>query len=347
LSPGDIARVRDDVASLLARSQRIILTTHITPDADGLGSAVALLRSLTAMGKSAKLINCSTYPKEMNFLIRKGEFQLYDKVRHDKEIASADAIVATDIGGTKRLGRMEPAIRESKAVRVAIDHHLYENDIFDLPYIVTTASSSAELTCALLRQMRAPFPPDVAEPLYAGIVADTGSFAYEATTPHVHRLAAELIEAGARPPAVWRALHCQKAPLKMRVLGVLLAALESDPDGRVVWCKVDLEFLKKWGIEPRDSFEIVNYFLSIKGVEVGLFFMQLGSDKTKVSLRSAGKVDVCRIAHSHLGGGHRFAAGCTIDGVVFDQAIDNVLQVVRQEVAAVGVIAGVPGGSCK
>lgn len=322
------------MAARLRASSRIILTTHITPDADGLGSALALLRVLAAMGKSAKLVNCSTAPREMQFLFRRGEFHVYEKGRHDPEIQSADAIVATDIGGTKRLGRMEPAIRAAPGAKIVIDHHLYQNDLFDLPYIVMTASSSAELTYDLIRTLGVPVTPDVAEPLYCGLVADTGSFAFEATSPKAHHLAADLVEAGAKPQKLWRQLNCQKSLLKMKVLGALLAALESDPNGRIVWCRIDLEFLQRHGIEARDSFEIVNYFLYIKGVEVGALFMQLGSDKTKVSLRSAGKIDVCSIAQAHGGGGHRFAAGCTIDGLTFDQAIQEVLGAARREVAA-------------
>ena len=287
---------------------------------------------LVALGKTARLINCSTAPREMHFLFRRGEFHVYDKARHDAEILGADVIVATDIGGTRRLGKMEPVIREAKGSRIVIDHHLYVNDLFDLPYIVTTASSSAELTYDLIRTLGAPVTPDIAEPLYCGIVADTGSFAFEATSPRAHRIAAELVEAGARPQKLWRQLNCQKSLLKMKVLGALLASLESDPDGRIVWSRIDLEFLRRQGIEARDSFEIVNYFLFVKGVEVGALFMQLGSDKTKVSLRSAGRVDVCSIAQTHGGGGHRFAAGCTVDNLVFDQAIQEVLTAARREV---------------
>jgi phosphoesterase RecJ-like protein len=336
--PEEIARVRRAVADKLAECRRVVLTTHITPDADGLGSALALLRVLAMRGVSAKLINCSTAPREMQFLFRKGEFHVYEKTRHDAEILGAEAIVATDIGGTKRLGRMEPVIREAKGSRIVIDHHLYENDIFDLPYIVTTASSSAELTFDLIRALGAPIGPEVAEPLYCGIVADTGSFAFEATSPKAHRIAAELVEAGAKPQRLWKQLNCQKPILKMRVLGTLLASLEADPTGQVVWSRIDLEFLRTHRIEARDSFEIVNYFLHIKGVEVGVLFMQLGSDKTKVSLRSAGHVDVCSIAAGYGGGGHRFASGCTIDSLPFDQAIEQVLAAVRREVAAVAPV---------
>jgi phosphoesterase RecJ-like protein len=231
---------------------------------------------------------------------------------------------------------METAIRETGGSRIVIDHHVYENDIFDLPYIVTSASSSAELTFDLIKELGAALTPEIAEPLYCGLVADTGSFAFEATSPKAHRIAAELVEAGAKPQKLWRQLNCQKPLLKMKVLGVLLSSLESDPDGRIVWSRIDLDFLKQHGIEARDSFEIVNHFLYIKGVEVGVLFMQLGSDKTKVSLRSAGKVDVCGIAQTHGGGGHRFAAGCTVDNLPFDRAIQTVLTAARREVDAIG-----------
>jgi phosphoesterase RecJ-like protein len=226
-----------------------------------------------------------------------------------------------------------------------IDHHVYQNDIFDLPYIVTTASSSAELTFDLLREMRAPLTPEVAEPLYCGLVADTGGFAFEATSPRAHRIAAELVEAGAKPQKLWRQLNCQKPLLKMKVLGALLQSLESDSDGKIVWCRIDFDFLRHHGIEPRDSFEVINHLLHIKGVEIGLLFMQLGSDKTKVSLRSAGKVDVCSIAQGHQGGGHRFAAGCTIDNLPFEQAIQDVLAVARREIESLRQSAAFPEGS--
>ena len=96
-------------------------------------------------------------------------------------------------------------------------------------------------------------------------------------------------------------------------------------------------------MRERDSFEIVNYFLFVKGVEVGALFMQLGSDKTKVSLRSAGRVDVCAIAQTHGGGGHRFAAGCTVDNLAFDQAIQDVLTAARRDVHALDPAAAQVG----
>ncbi len=320
----EVSLVRDQVVERLKSATRVVLTTHITPDADGLGSALALARVLNAMGKRARIINCSSSPKELHFLCRPGEYNVYSRERHDAEILDADAIIATDIGGVMRLGKMEPIVRATKATRIVIDHHVYENDIFDLPYIVIGASSSAELTYDLIRALGAPVTRQVAEPLYCGMIADTGNFAYEATSPRAHRIAAELLEVGVRPQEIWRRMNCHKALLKMRVLGTLLAGLNVLMDGRVIWAKVDLPFLAQHGVEPRDCFEIVNHMCQIDEVEVGLLFLQLGSDKTKVSLRSAGHVDVCGIAAGYGGGGHRYAAGCTVDSVPFEDAIARV-----------------------
>jgi phosphoesterase RecJ-like protein len=330
----EVSAARARVAERLRGAKRVVLTTHITPDGDGLGSAVALLRMLRAAGKKALVVNCSVAPKEMRFLYRKGEFEVYARERHEHDILSADAVIATDIGGPARMGKMEPVVRAARGAKIVIDHHVYENDLFDVPYIVVGASSTAELVYDLLREMEIPITKDLAEPLYVGLVADTGSFAYDATTPRAHRFAAELLSAGVDPHAMWRRMSCNKPLLKMHVLGRLLASLRPELDGRIVWCQADLAFLKETGVEPRDAFEIVNHLLHVQGVEAGAFFMQLGSDKTKVSLRSAGRIDVHGVCASYGGGGHRYAAGCTVDHVPFAEAVGQVLKDVAELVRA-------------
>lgn len=330
-------------AERLRAARRVVLTTHVTPDGDGLGSAIALARTLTAMGKRATVVNCSVAPKELRFLYRKGEFEVYAKERHEHDVLAADAIVATDIGGASRMGKMEPVVRAARGAKIVVDHHVYENDLFDVPYIVIGASSTAELARRLIRELGGTLTPDVAEGLYVGLVADTGSFSYDATTPRAHRFAAELIEAGVDPHRTWRRLQCNKPLLKMRVLGRLLAALEPETDGRVVWCKADLEFLRATGVEPRDAFEVVNHLLHVQGVEAGVFFLQLASDKTKASLRSAGRVDVHGVAASYGGGGHRFASGCTVEHVPFELAMRQILDAVAERVRAADAAADPAG----
>ncbi len=341
--PLEASAARARVAERLRAAKRVVLTTHVTPDGDGLGSAVALLRVLRAAGKRAMIVNCSVAPKELRFIYRKGEFEVFARERHEQDLLTADAVIATDIGGPSRMGKMEPFVRAARGAKIVIDHHVYENDLFDVPYIVIGASSTAELVYDLLTDMGVPITKDLAEPLYVGLVADTGSFAYDATTPRAHHFAAKLIEAGVDPHAMWRKMSCNKPLLKMHVLGKLLASLKPELEGRIVWCQADLAFLKENGVEPRDAFEVVNHLLHVQGVEAGAFFMQLATDKTKVSLRSAGRIDVHGVCASYGGGGHRYAAGCTVDHVPFAEAVRQVLDelselVKRADLARLGAV---------
>ena len=284
------------------------------------------MRFLRSRGKDARFINCSSTPQNLRFLVRTGEFSVWHPRKHEEFLKQAQVIVATDIGGAIRLGKMEGPIRKAAATKVVIDHHIYENDMFDEALIMSGASSSAEIAYDLILHMGGKIDLNLAEPLYAGIVSDTGSFNYAATSPRAHRIAANLLEAGVSPQRMWRKLACESTPQKLKVLGLCLASLRHEFDGRLVWTTVDLKMLKEQEIPARDAFEVVNHFLNIKGVEVGIFFMEISSTKTKVSLRSAGRADVCAIAAGHGGGGHRFAAGCTVDGKNLEETRIHILK---------------------
>ncbi len=326
---GDAGEIARGILTALREAEHVVFTTHITPDGDGFGAALALMRTVRRMGKRAEFINCSASPQNLRFLTRRGEFQVFEPQVHAAVLESADVIVATDLGGAKRLGRMLEFIQASHATKILIDHHRYHNDLFDLPLIVESASSTCEITRDLLRMMGVALDLSLAEPLYAGVVNDTGWFAYDATTPRVHRLAAELLECGVQPAKVWRELHCGQPLNKLHALGSSLAAIQLECGGRLAINIADKSALKLLGVVPRDAFEIVNYLLRVRGVEVGLFFFPIDDQRTKVSLRSAGRVDVCELAERHGGGGHRFAAGCTVEGMNCAAAVTTLVDGLR------------------
>lgn len=319
----------DAIGRRLHEAGSVVCTTHVTPDGDGLGSALALVRYLRSLGKTAVVLNCSSVPPDLRFLYRSGEFAVYHGQKHLKILKAAQAIVATDIGGASRMGKMTEPVRRTQATKVVIDHHIYDNDFFDLALIKSSASSSAEITYDFLRHLDAEITPEIAEPLYVGLVSDTGGFAYTATSSKAHLMAAELLDAGVDPYDIHRRLTCQVAFGKMRFLGLCLSRLRLEAEGRVVWTDVDLNFLRRNDTVPRDAFEVVNHLLHLKGVEAGAFFMEISNTKTKVSLRSTGLVDVCAIARRYGGGGHRFAAGCTVDGKSLQETIPVILDQLR------------------
>lgn len=305
----------EDVASQILACDKIILTTHMTPDGDGLGSELALLRHLRRIGKNAIILNCSTIPEDLRFLVRSGEVITFQRGKHENLIEEADVICAFDLGAAGRLGRMEGPVRNSTCPKILIDHHLFDNDLFDVLFVDTEASSSAELTFGLLEAMgMKKIELDVAEPLHVGLIQDTGSFNYNTATPGALRLAARFLEAGVKPYRIWRKLNCQKPLHRVRFMGNNIARIELHESGKLSSVLCDLDYMKKVKGEPRDAFEVVNHLLSIRGVEVGLLAVQIGSTKTKFSLRSSGRIDVCDLAKKYGGGGHRFAAGFTVDG---------------------------------
>lgn len=329
--PAEPGRRRPDAATIAEVAERlrslddIVLTTHITPDGDGLGSELAMLRHLRTAGRRVTAINCSAVPPDLRFLCRDGEILTWNRERHAALVAGAGAIIAFDLGGSVRLGRMEEPVRASKALRILIDHHIDNNDLFDLPVIRTDVCASAELTYDLILALGGKITPAIAEPLYVGVVSDTGAFQYNATTPRTHALAAEFLRAGVNPHRIWRKLNCQRELQRVRILGILLAAIDTSCGGQVASARVDLDFLKRHAIEAKHVFDVVPHLLSIQGVEVGAFFLEVSSTRTKVSLRSAGRVDVSGVATAHGGGGHRFAAGCTVEGPPLAEAIPLIL----------------------
>ncbi len=316
----------DQFVGFLKSHEKILFTTHMTPDGDGLGSELALMRHLRSTGKDVRILNCSGVPADLRFLTRTGEVTTFQKGKHEELIAEADAIVAFDLGGAGRLGRMEGPVRSSGAAKALLDHHIFDNDLFDLLYVDTHASSSAELTHRVLLALGARLTLDLAEPLYVGLVQDTGSFNYNSTSPLTHRLAAEYMEAGVNPYRIWKKLHCQKPFDRVRLMGLNISRIQLTHGAKIASLQVSLDFLKEHGGEVRDAFEVVNHFLSIRGVEIGCLALQIGSERTKFSLRSAGRHDVHAIAREYGGGGHRFAAGFTVDGRASSEVYEEVME---------------------
>lgn len=319
-----------DLLDALEGSRKVVLTTHITPDGDGLGSALALLRYLRRNGKSAQVINCSVPPGDLRWLYGKGELSIFNGATEAKALAEADLLIATDLGGAQRLGTMLDPFRKAAGRKALIDHHLYEDDLFQLRCVDTGASSSAEIVYRILTALDAEITADLAVPLYVGLMTDTGSFSYGSTSPASHRMAAALVEAGVQPQEIWFRMACQIPLGKMRCLGLLLARLSTEMDGRLVSASADRDFLARNDTLPRDAFEVVNYFLRVKGVEAGAFFLEVARDLTKVSLRSAGRVDVGRLAAARGGGGHRHASGLTVP-LPLQDAQQSILAELRRE----------------
>lgn len=322
-------------AELLHAAGRIVLTTHMNPDGDAIGSEYALYHALRAWGKDARIINCDAPPENLTFMNGDGCVEAYDSSAHDAFIASADLLVALDFNDVRRVRQMEPVFRAAGGKKIVIDHHREPRPFADFYCSIPDASSTAEIVYDVIGGDTAALSPPLALGLYVGIMTDTGSFRFDRSTPRVHRIAARLIEAGVDPTSTYRMIHDDYPMRRTRLLGMILAGIEQHCEGRITLLAVTSEMFAETGTTVEDVENIVNYGLSIRGVEATAMFTVLDG-QIKVSFRSRGGITVNDIARRFGGGGHYLAAGATVEGVPLAQLKTRVAEALCAAVSAAG-----------
>jgi phosphoesterase RecJ-like protein len=313
----EISRERADAArrvgeALARRGQRVVLTTHVNADGDGVGSEVALWHLLTSLGIHASIANSTGIPSRFDFLVPPGADA---SERAVKEIERADVITVLDISDLPRLGDLAPAVRKRSVPTVCIDHHVSPGTMPEGPRLVAPeASATSELVFDLAITMGWGIMPAVARALYVGLLTDTGAFRFSNTTPRVLRVAAALLELGVDPEEIYERVYASAPEGRVRLLSEVLQTLVVEPDVGLAWLTVPPDALGRHDATADDLDGIVEFPRSIAGVRLALLFRQLASGRVKVSFRSMGDVDVAEFAQRFGGGGHRKAAGASFDG---------------------------------
>ncbi len=302
--------IQQILASLLEGS-RFVITTHIRPDGDALGSEIALGQFLGALGKQVTMINAEAPPYNLYWLPGVDEVEVFDGSLNQRErIASADAVIVVDTNARERLGRLASPIRNSAARKLLIDHHTSPEGWFDLAWVRDTASSTGEMIYELIAAYDAGMiDTSIATALYTAIMTDTGSFRYSSVTPAVHRIVADLLERGDIAPApIHASLFDTRSMEGLRLLGLALESVTLRYEGQVGYMVVSQRMVRDTGSSLDETEGFVNYVLSIEGVKAALIFSETDSG-TKVSFRSKGETYVNEWARALGGGGHRNASG--------------------------------------
>ncbi|MFZ1730747.1 MAG: bifunctional oligoribonuclease/PAP phosphatase NrnA [Bacteroidota bacterium] len=308
---------------LLHEATHIVLTTHLNPDGDAIGSESALFGALKNAGKDVRIINCDAAPENLGFLNEDGNVELYNPALHDSVIASADLLVAMDLNDIKRVRQMEAPFRSSTARKLVIDHHLEPKAFADFYCSIPELSSTSEIVHDILEVDQTVLTYPIALGLYVGIMTDTGSFRFDRTTARVHRIAARLLEAGVDPTMIHRLIFDEYPMGRTRLLGMILAGIEQYCEGKVTILVVSKEMFVETGTTVEDVENIVNSGLSIRGVEVTALLTEF-TDQIKISFRSRGQFSVNNIAGIFGGGGHRLAAGVTVVGVPLGELKESI-----------------------
>src|SRR5881398_3897746 len=311
--PPERVRAAEAVAAVLTPGRRVVLTTHVNADGDGVGSEVALWHLLAARGLSATIANPTPIPERFHFLLPEGADH---SDRAAREIAEADVVVVLDISEVSRLGDLARAITQSHAL-ACIDHHVSVGSLPGGPRLVAPeAAATAELVFDLASALQWPLCPEAARALYVGILTDTGAFRFANTSPRVLRIAGALLERGVDPESIYESVYASAPEGRVRLMAEVLGTLVVEPEAGLAWVTVPPDALHRHGATADDLDGIVEYPRSIAGVRLALLFRTIANGRVKVSFRSMGDVDVAELAQRFGGGGHARAAGASLEGSI-------------------------------
>ncbi len=301
-----------------------MITTHHKPDADALGSSLGMANYLIKKGHNVKVITPSDYPGFLHWMKGNDDVLVYTDKSSDQVqnfIHEADTIIALDFSVLHRINEMGEMVRNAKAFKVNVDHHLEPEDFADYRLWDTKAASTCELCFELIVMMgdKALIDKDIAECLYAGIMTDTGGFRHPNTTQNVHEVVAELIGIGADNAKVAKKIYDTNSLNRLKFLGFALSQkLEILPEFHTAYFAISNEELNQFDSQTGDTEGLVNYALSLEGIVLAVLFKD-SSDGIKMSFRSIGEFPANEIASKYFnGGGHRNAAGGKTDGTLVE-----------------------------
>lgn len=296
-------------------AQTVLITTHQNPDADAMGSSLGLAGYLRKKGHRVTVVTPTDYPQNLHWLSGNDEVIAFDekvRVLVGQLVDEADVIFCLDFSALDRIRELAPMVRQARARKVMIDHHLEPETFADLMLWDTSAAATAELVYRLIVQLGDQNLLDVsiAECLYAGLMTDTGSFRHANTTGDVHRMAADLLDLHIDVSSIHRRIFDNVSLDKFRLLGyVLNEKLRVLPQYKFAYITLTDGELKRYRSKTGDTEGMVNYALAVDGVVMAAILIDRG-EEIRLSFRSIGDFSVRELASTHFGGGgHRNAAG--------------------------------------
>ncbi|MFH2011582.1 MAG: bifunctional oligoribonuclease/PAP phosphatase NrnA [Pseudomonadota bacterium] len=292
----------------IKRNKSFLIASHINPEGDAIGSALALAISLKNIGKSVTVFNQDPIPWNLQFLPMSNEIIHKIDESHDFDVA-----FVLDCGDLERVGDGIEVIKKVKKV-INIDHHMTNTNFGDLILVDPKSSSTAEIIYAVIKGIPAEITYDIALNIYTGILTDTGAFRNSNTNEYSFHVATEMVRVGVDPHSVSEKVYQEMPVARLKLLGLVLNTLEVLDSGRVASVEVTLSMLESSGANPGLTEDMVSYPRSIVGVKVAVLFREMSENYYKVSFRSDKDVDVADIAREFNGGGHPSASGGSVAG---------------------------------
>ena len=297
---------------LVQRHQRFLLTSHMRPDCDALGSELGMASVLESLGKQVRIVNGDRTPGHLTFIDPERKIEVLGEHVAPEELADVEVLMILDTSAWIQLGPMADVVRQTGARKVVVDHHVSEDDLGAVSFKNVKTEATGRLVIEAADALGVPLTPHAAASVFAAIATDTGWFRFSSVTGETYRTVARLIDLGVRPETIYGQLYEQETVQRMRLRGQILSQAQTELDGRLIYARVGLRDFECMGAKPSDTEDVINQLLRVAGTEVAMIFMELGPETIKVSFRSRGSVDVRCLAEQFGGGGHVAAAGATL-----------------------------------
>jgi len=296
----------------LQQAQRVVVVTHVRPDCDALGSALAFSALLERMGKEVVLVGAFDVPPTFRFLDPQNRFRRLGRDVQAGELEKADLVVILDTSAWSQLGDAAPWIRSTAVRKLVLDHHALSDDLGAEEFRDPSAEATGRLVYELACRWGIPLDPMCAVQLFAAVATDTGWFRFSSTRADTYRLAAALAEAGAMPDRLYQQLYENDSLGRLHLTGRVLIRAQTDVQGRLIHSWIERSDFEATGALPSDTEDLINLLMGVAGTEAAVLFIELLSGGLKVSFRSRSDLDCSQIAALFGGGGHRQAAGALL-----------------------------------
>jgi phosphoesterase RecJ-like protein len=318
----------DEFASVIEQHQNILLTSHIRPDCDALGSELGMAGVLDKLGKSVHIVNGEVTPENLAFIDPEKRLAALGVDVQIDDLGDIDLLMVLDTSAWAQLGPMADVVRATRAKKIIVDHHLGEDDLGAELFKDPTAEATGRLVVDAAERLGVPLTLEIATPLFAAIATDTGWYRYGNLTGNSYRIAGKLVDAGVQPAALYTKLYEQDTVERVRLRGVILSRTQVELDGRLAHTYVRVSDFEQTGAKPSDTEDVINLTLGIADTEAAVILVEQLSGGFKLSFRSRCELDCSDVAQEFSGGGHKAAAGAFINET-FEQAQRRVLDAVK------------------
>jgi phosphoesterase RecJ-like protein len=315
---------------LVRSHDRFLLTSHIRPDCDALGSELGMAGVLEALGKNVIIVNAQTTPPNLAFIDPDKKLKTLGVDVQPFHLEGIEVLLVLDTSAWAQLGTMAEVVRETKAHKAILDHHVGEDDLEAELFKNSQAEATGRLVVEAAHHLGVKITPEMAMPLFAAIATDTGWFRFGSTSDLTMRYAGDLVEAGAKPAEIYASLYEQDSLARVQLRGRILARTQTELEGRLAHTAALRQDFEETGALPSDTEDVINMTLGIAGTEVAVILVEQQTGGFKLSFRSRTRqVDCNELAKHFGGGGHKAAAGA-FTTAPWPEAQSMVLDAVRK-----------------